>query len=226
MDLSGHLCNPCGSDRSADLRHLTILPLIALLSATAPPPIPAGIWSNEEDRYFAGEAGGKPVPDWLGIEVEGDGRWRRVDAFGKALGSWQTEVLAVTTAGGRVRTKAANGVATELRRAAAFRCWVSVRKHAAKPDGSPDWTFHPGLKLHRQGGRAQVSDPAAPPVVIRLRDVVWPPPSTNKPSLVLYVHKPEEPDKSVSYAWADPKADLIGINLRWMQGSCSREEAK
>jgi hypothetical protein len=206
------------------------LPLLGLLlGGTAPPVLAPGTWTNEEDRYFAGERGAKAVPDWLGIEVTGTGDWRPVDAFGKPLGDWRKDVLPVTTRDGRAMTTSANGVATELRRGHPFKCWISVRKHAAKPDGSPDWSFHPGLKLHNQGGRAAVTDPAAPPVVIRLRDVVWPPPSTNKPSLVLYIHKPEEPGAqeiggAVSYSWADPKANLIGINLRWMQGSCTREE--
>ena len=43
-------------------------------------------------------------------------------------------------------------------------------------------------------------------------------------ALALYVHKPEAPDKAVSYVWADPQARLIGIHLRWVQGSCTYEE--
>lgn len=213
------------TDRTTTLARLLALPVAAaLLGGTAPPPIAAGVWTNEEDRYFAGEAGAAKAPDWLGIEVTGAGDWRHVDAFGKPLGEWRKDVLPVSTRDGKVMAEAANGVATELRRGQPFTCWVSLRRQTAKPDGSANWAFQPGLKLHNQGGRALVSDADATPVVIRLRDVIWPKPSTNKPSLVLYVHKPDEPDKAVSYAWADPKANLIGINLRWMQGSCSRVE--
>ena len=78
------------------------------------------------------------------------------------------------------------------------------------------------LKLHDQGGRVLFGggDTGAPPVVLRMRNVVWPS-GPNKPSLVLYVHKPETPDRAESYSWADPEAKRIGINLRWMQASCT-----
>jgi hypothetical protein len=33
-------------------------------------------------------------------------------------------------------------------------------------------------------------------------------------------HRPGE-DRAVSYAWADPSADRIGITLRWMQAICT-----
>ena len=59
-------------------------------------------------------------------------------------------------------------------------------------------------------------------LVLRLRSVAWPPPSRNRPSLVLYVHTLDEPNRAVSYSWADPAAQLIGINLRWVQASCTR----
>jgi hypothetical protein len=109
-----------------------------------------------------------------------------------------------------------------LRRARTATCWGTVPKIQRMADGSEDWYFAAGLKLHDQGGRAQFGGGAtgAPPVIIRMRNVVWPS-GPNKPSLVLYVHKPENPDHAESYSWADPDAKRIGINLRWMQASCS-----
>lgn len=202
---------------------LVLAPL--LLGAATPPVFAPGTYTNEEDRYFASERGAAIVPDWMGVEVSAAGQWRGVDAFGKPHGEWQAAAMPLHLAAGGMTATAANGVATEMRRGTPFRCRLSLRRFAAKPDGSADWAFQPGLRLHDQGGRAAASDPGAPGVVIRLRQVIWPPPSTNKPSLVLYVHKPDEPDKAVSYAWADPGANLIGINLRWVQGSCSREGA-
>lgn len=200
-----------------------LAPILLLLGATAPPELAPGSYTNEEDRYFAAERGAAQVPDWTGIEVGAAGEWRRVDAFGRKQSEWQRSPLPVRNEAGRIATTAANGAVTELRRGTPFRCWLSLRRTANKPDGSADWAFAGGLTLHDQGGRAAANDPGAPGVVIRLRQVVWPPPSTNKPSLVLYVHQPNEPDKAVSYAWADPAASLIGINLRWVQGSCTRE---
>jgi len=56
-------------------------------------------------------------------------------------------------------------------------------------------------------------------VGIKMRNVRWPY-GNNRPSLVLYAYRPDE-DRAVSYAWADPSAQRIGINLRWMQASCT-----
>ncbi len=99
-------------------------------------------------------------------------------------------------------------------------CWASVRKPTPKPDGGEDWAFYPGLKLHDQGGRVLADGKGGPPVVLRMRNVVWPS-GNNRPSLVLYIHRPEAPDRAESYAWADPGAARIGINLRWVQASCT-----
>ena len=52
-----------------------------------------------------------------------------------------------------------------------------------------------------------------------MRNVRWPY-GNNRPSLVLYAYRPDK-DRAVSYAWADPSAQRIGINLRWMQASCT-----
>jgi hypothetical protein len=109
-----------------------------------------------------------------------------------------------------------------MTRARPFTCWVSVRRYADRDNGEADWSFDRGLAIHDQGGRVLVQPEGAPPVVIRMRNVVWPPPSANRPSLVLYVHRPESPDRAESYSWADPDARMVGINLRWVQASCSR----
>ena len=62
-------------------------------------------------------------------------------------------------------------------------------------------------------------EPEPQRVGIKMRNVIWPS-GSNRPSLVLYAYRPEE-DRAVSYAWADPSAERIGINLRWMQASCT-----
>lgn len=107
-------------------------------------------------------------------------------------------------------------------------CWAAITKEEAKANGDVDWHFTSGIKLHDQGGRALVGGPesSTKAVIIRMRNVIWPPKpdgstNNNRPSLVLYVHMSEEPDKAVSYVWADPDATRIGINLRWMQASCT-----
>jgi hypothetical protein len=109
-----------------------------------------------------------------------------------------------------------------VKRGEEFTCWISTLCHAKKSDGKDDWTFDANLLTHDQGGRLESRVDGAPGVVLRLRSVAWPPPSRNRPSLVLYVHTPDEPNRAVSYSWADPAAQLIGINLRWVQASCTR----
>ncbi|WP_394729245.1 hypothetical protein [Altererythrobacter sp. GH1-8] len=176
-----------------------------------------GIWTNTEDAYFA-EAEGREKPVWVSIEVSEDKRWRRTDPFGQPLEEWQAGLMP-----GLVYS-AESGWSldgSELRKARLFSCWASVRKFAGKPDGTEDWSFSRGLSIHDQGGRISVpGNGEAPDVLIRLRNVTWAKDSSNKPSLVLYVHR-NDPERAESYAWASPDASLIGINLRWVQASCS-----
>lgn len=195
--------------------------LIAPLGAQAQDTLPAGIWTNTEDVYFAAEEG-RPPPDPVLVEVGSDGRWRAIDAFGAPQGDWQAGAIPALA-----RREDGSGWqigGSEIRRARAFNCWVSVRKFAAKPDGTPDWTFTGDLENFDQGGRVTVSgEGVAPDVAIRLRNVTWAKDSRNKPSLVLYAHK-DDPERAESYGWASPDASLVGINLRWMQASCSRAD--
>lgn len=103
-----------------------------------------------------------------------------------------------------------------LMKARQFKCWISIPKAEGK-----GWTFHPNLRIHDQGGMAWVEDETAatPKVGFRMRRVHWPY-GRNAPSLVLYVHT-KDPKSADSYAWADVDATRVGINLRWVQGSCS-----
>jgi hypothetical protein len=120
----------------------------------------------------------------------------------------------------------ADGITTTLTRARPVSCWAAIPKDTKKPDGSDDWYFVNDLKMHDQGGRVSAGggDTGAKPIVLRMRNVIWST-GTNRPSIVLYVHTPDAPDKAVSYAWADPDAKRLGINLRWMQASCTIDTA-
>jgi len=116
------------------------------------------------------------------------------------------------------------GIAHQLRRARPFQCWVAVLpglEHGDSGEGAApsDWDFQRGVFLHDQGGRAQVTDSEGRTLELRLRDVVWPDDS-RRPSLTLYVHEAGS-DRALSYAWTEGGADRIGINLRWMQASCT-----
>ena len=107
------------------------------------------------------------------------------------------------------------GVPQKNRKARRFECWVT----AMRRDG--EWTFRRGLEIYDQGGMVWLETEEQPPekVGIKMRNVRWPY-GNNRPSLVLYAYRPNE-NRAVSYAWADPSAQRIGINLRWMQASCT-----
>jgi hypothetical protein len=194
--------------------------MLALLLAAALAP---GIYTNEDDHYFARERNDLAIPAWTGVEVAADGRWRRVDWHGKALTDWSAgDPPGLVQSDARISLNSTTGQPTTVRKGETFTCWISTLKAAKKPDGKEDWTFAANLVTHDAGGRVVSAVEGAPAVELRLRNVVWPPPATNRPSLVLYVHTPDQPNRAASYSWADPAAKLIGINLRWVQGSCTR----
>ncbi len=107
------------------------------------------------------------------------------------------------------------GVPHKNRKARRFECWMT----AMQRDG--EWTFRRGLEIYDQGGMVwlETEEQAPQKVGIKMRNVRWPY-GNNRPSLVLYAYRPDE-DRAVSYAWADPSAQRIGLNLRWMQASCT-----
>lgn len=252
-------------------RMKALLPLFLTAStwpagAHAASPEAQGIFTNEEQVYFDGEAGRTPPP-WTGVRIEaGEGAgliWNTVDRFGTVLAS---ETIAVSPEGWRIGgcalavTRAADGTLrfapqgkgcegrvvplqidaagmtlrladgreTMLRRARPFVCWLTVKRGAPKADGSEDWLFEANMITHDQGGRLRLGggDTGAPEAIIRIRNVVWPQPTRNRPSLVLYVFTPDDTDRAVAYGWADPGAVRVGINQRWMQASCTLQGAE
>ena len=111
-----------------------------------------------------------------------------------------------------------------FRRARPFSCWVSVLRgetHGTTGENNSDWFFQRGVMLHDQYGEAIVETDESPPrkISLRLRNVDWPY-GRNRPSLTLYIHEAGN-DRAVSYAWAEYDAGRIGINLRWIQASCT-----
>ena len=113
---------------------------------------------------------------------------------------------------------------TRLRRARVFTCWTALMRGASHGDdtrGMNDWQWQEGLVIHDQGGEVVItSDEPSPRLVrlkLRLADWTY---GTRRPSLTLYVHEGSD-DRAVSYAWADGEAERVGINLRWLQASCT-----
>ena len=119
------------------------------------------------------------------------------------------------------------GISHKLNKARPFTCWTSVLRgvgHGQTGVGQGSWTFDRGW-IHDQGGELAIKTDETPAreFYIRMRDVQWPY-GTNKPSLTMYVHEKGNP-RAVSYAWADENATRVGINLRWLQVSCTLADA-
>ncbi|NRD89628.1 hypothetical protein C8024_09465 [Sphingopyxis sp. BSNA05] len=149
------------------------------------------------------------------FERTGEG-WRYGAVQNRMACKQDYQIIAVNPDGVRLRLN--DGSETSLKRARPVQCWAAI----PKADGSTDWVFAGDLALHDQGGRARVGggDSGAEAVTLRMRAVHWPAPSRNRPSMVLYVHK-QDPDRAESYSWADIDASRVGLNLRWMQASCT-----
>lgn len=117
-----------------------------------------------------------------------------------------------------------NVIEARMRRARPFECWTAVLRgaeHGDSGEGQNDWFFQRGVKLHDQGGVAVLTTDEDPPrdIRLKLRDVDWPY-GTNRPSLTMYVHEGDS-ERATSYAWGEAGAERIGINLRWLQASCT-----
>ncbi|MCC5869516.1 MAG: chromophore lyase CpcT/CpeT [Gammaproteobacteria bacterium] len=98
---------------------------------------------------------------------------------------------------------------------------VRGAQHGDSGEGLADWKFQREVWLHDQGGVARLVTDEAPPrnVELHLRLAEWPA-RDRRASLTLYVHETGN-ERAVSYAWAEADAERIGINLRWLQASCT-----
>ncbi len=128
---------------------------------------------------------------------------------------------AVDTEGNHVYGNKA-GIPNKLKKVRHFSCWLSAKRAGGEDTG---WSFDRDVAVHDGGELVWVkTDAREARVGLKIRRVVWPS-GPNKDSLVLYVHDEgaEDPGRAASYAWADPDAVRLGINLRWMQASCSQQ---
>lgn len=194
----------------------------AAFAHDAPADAGPDIYANTEENYFDNDAGRDAAP-WLSLRFDGQ-NMAVIDAFGAAVE--KPELLEIIERTEDQVTARIDGQETVLRKARAVTCWGAARK-PDEPDKSKQWLFERGLNSHDQGGRVRFGggDTGAPETILRIRHVTWPEGSSNRPSLVLYVHSADDPDRAVSYSWADENASRVGINLRWMQASCTVADA-
>jgi hypothetical protein len=129
---------------------------------------------------------------------------------------WMTETARNPDGGDAYPDEPDNPV--QYRRATAFTCWLAVPRQAPQEG----WFYARNLAIHDQGGEVWVTTDETTPRTygFRMRNVRWPT-GQNADALTLYVHD-QRGAPAISYAWASPDATRIGINLRTLQGSCSR----
>lgn len=129
------------------------------------------------------------------------------------------------TLGATTMTLALKGGETlRLKKARPFLCWAAVlrgAKHGDSGEGQNNWFFARDIWVHDQGGVMVVKTDETPAreIRVRLRRAEWPS-GANRPSLTLYVLA-DGSDRAVSYAWGEADATRLGINLRWIQVSCT-----
>ncbi|GBF58252.1 chromophore lyase CpcT/CpeT [Candidatus Phycosocius bacilliformis] len=130
-----------------------------------------------------------------------------------SAGLWEVRDVGVDERGVRV-FGGAESPPTRLRRAQTFTCWASV------PKGN-DRVFATDLVLHDQGGVATARFEGGASVRVRLRNVDWPI-GQNRPSLTLYLLD-REGDRASGYAWGEPLASRLALDVGGIQVSCTRD---
>lgn len=124
---------------------------------------------------------------------------------------------------GELRFGNPDGDPHKLRKLAWYSGWSVVRKGGPDYDrAAPEWQVHKGLHLHSEGGRIPLldADGSPMPYAVELARLTRSGSDTHLLKVTLY---DTETDKSVAYAWTDPGAERIGVNLGWAQVGLTRE---
>lgn len=115
----------------------------------------------------------------------------------------------------------------KMRRAKKFKCWAAFKTKRLKENGEPHWDFYPNRIVHNQGDISEFSTTDREPeqYFIRLKETTFP--AGSRPDVFeLFIHENTEQARknykqALSYTWTNKEAERLGINLRWMQASCS-----
>ena len=130
--------------------------------------------------------------------------------------TWDVRDIGVDERGSRAFGSADNAP-TRLRRVTTFVCWVGSRR-------GTELVTKNDLVVHDQGGVATATLTGASPssVTIRLRNVDWPI-GQNRASLTLYLMSGAD-TQAKAYAWSEPDAKRIALDVNGTQASCTRDE--
>ena len=117
-----------------------------------------------------------------------------------------------------------NDSAVKLHRSRAFTCYADIPGVGGGRD--EPYTRYDNLSLHDQGAETWFTDKDGRTLRLRLFNVDWPINNYEgyftRDSLVIYVVEKfdDGSTKEHGYAFTLPEANRIGINLKWLLGSC------
>ena len=124
---------------------------------------------------------------------------------------------------GELRFGNPDGDPHKLRKLAWYSGWSVVRKGGPDYDrAAPEWQVHKGLHLHSEGGRTPLIDADGSPMPYAVELARLTRAGSDTPVLKVTLYDTET-DKSVAYAWTNPGAERIGVNLGWAQIGLVRE---
>ena len=113
------------------------------------------------------------------------------------------------------------GEEERARRVSHYRGWVALQRSRLDPDAAPDdYVFVSDADWHDEGFVLPILDGEQPTgYAIELARLTY----QNTRTAVLKLGVIDEATgETLSYAWAAPGADRIGINLRWIQAGLTR----
>lgn len=182
------------------------------------------------DYFFRRRAGhfrGQQRPQACRFEWEGRTVWTDNEIQLSPTSLWFTDHKHAARTGERI-TGVASGEPFWLERARQFYCYVDI----PGVGGGRDIPFerYDGIRLHDKGGSHWLRTREAVPrdVGILLQSVTWhvlneKDGAFNRDSLVLYAMErlADGTVKEHGYAFTDPAADRIGLNLKWMLVNCA-----
>lgn len=108
------------------------------------------------------------------------------------------------------------------RRVRHYTGWVALRRSRLDPDAAPDdYVFVDRARWHDEGFMLPVLDGDRPTgYAVELARLTY----QNTGTAVLKLGIVEEATgETLAYAWAEPGAGRVGINLRWIQAGLTRE---
>ncbi len=118
---------------------------------------------------------------------------------------------------------AENETMAAARRVRFYSGWVSLQRRRLDPDAAADdFILLRNLRLHDEGTIFPITDAGEPTgYAVELARLTY----QNTGVAVLKLGIVDlTTDKTLSYAWSEPLAGRIGINLRWIQAGFTRED--